>query len=88
MLLAFGTIALGVVCLHAEEACTARRIQQMHVEMVTIRRELWSVQLAIARHKSPQRISNEVAHQTPEVLAPDVLRSDRSDDAREWVSAR
>lgn len=61
LLLIFGAIALGVVCLRAEEARTARRIQQTQIEMVRIRRELWSAQLAVARHKSPQRINAEIS---------------------------
>jgi len=87
LLLIVGAIALGVVCLHSEEARTARRIQRMQVERVTIRRELWSVQLTIARYKTPQRIGGEVHRCTLAVTAPDAPRPDQADDVR-CVTAR
>ena len=86
LLLIFGAIALGVVCLRAEDARTARRIQRIQLEMVKIRRELWSTQLAIARHKSPRRIGEEVERWALDVSAPGAPRPNRAGDAL-WVEA-
>ncbi len=69
-LLLCGAIGLGVVHLRSEQARTARRIQNIQVEMVGIRRQLWSVQLAIAQNKSPRRIGKEVEERALNVAAP------------------
>ncbi len=87
VLLIFGAIALSVVYLRAEDARTAWRIQRIQLEMVKIRRELWSTQLAIARHKSPQRIGEEVERWALDVTAPGAPRPDRTGDAL-WAEAR
>ncbi len=87
LLLMFGAIALGVVGLRAEEARTARRIQWIQLEAMAIRRELWSVQLDVARHKSPQRISEGVNRLALEVAAPGSPGPGRSDGLR-WASTR
>ena len=87
LLLIFGAIALGVVVVRSEEARTARRIQRTQIEMVRIRRELWSVQLAIARHKCPRRIGDEVDRWVLDVKAPAPMRPGRRGDAR-WASRR
>jgi hypothetical protein len=87
VLLIFGAIALGVVALRAEEARTARRIQQAELEMVRIRRALWSVQLGIAQYKSPRRIGEEVHSLALELAAPATAPPARGGDVR-WAKAR
>ena len=87
LLLILGAMSLGVVCLRAEEARTARRIQRIQQELVAIRRELWSVQLAIARHKSPGCIGAEIDHRGLQVKAPVPPRSGGTTGAR-WASVR
>ena len=80
-------MALGVVALRAEETRTARRIQQADLELVRLRREMWSVQLGIAGFKAPQRIGTEVREQVPQLAAPYVPLPPRAGDVR-WAKAR
>lgn len=86
VLMLLGVIALGVVWLRAEEARTARRIQKIQADMVRVRRELWSVQLAIARQKSPPRIADQVGRWSLEVTPPVEPRSNRAAGDR-WARA-
>ena len=87
LLLIFGAIALGVVCLRAEGARTARRIQKAQQDVIAIRRVLWSVQLAIARRKSPGRIGAEIGRRGLEVAAPVPPQPTRVRGVT-WASAR
>ena len=87
LLLIFGAIALGVVCLRTEGARTARRIQKTQQEVIAIRRVLWSVQLAIARRKSPGCIGAEIGHRGLEVAAPVPPQPTRVGRVT-WASAR
>ena len=83
----FAAIALGVVGLRAEEARIAQRIQKTQLELVNIRRMLWSVQLAIAEYKAPPRIEKEIERWALDMAAPAPRAPGRSGD-REWARAR
>ncbi|MCK4659712.1 MAG: hypothetical protein KAV82_09355 [Phycisphaerae bacterium] len=87
LLLIFGSIALTVVCLRSEEARIARRIQDVQFELVKIRRELWSTQLAIARCKSPRRIDDEVTRRSLSLAAPSPPGPRPAEELR-WANAR
>jgi hypothetical protein len=70
LLLIFGVIALAVVHLRLEQTRAARRIQKIQVELVEIRREAWTTQLAIARLKAPSRLEQRVEELNLQVSAP------------------
>jgi hypothetical protein len=86
VLVILGTIALGVVVLRSEQARIARRIQRIQGELVWVRRELWSTQLEIARHRSPSRIQEAVESAGLELAAPQATGADGA--SKRWVSAR
>ena len=86
LLVAFGLIALAVVHLRVEQARTARRIQNIQMELVEIRRDFWGTQLAIARLKAPHEVGKRVEELRLQVTAPYPPSDDDSGDAA-WAKA-
>ena len=86
LLLVFGAIALAVVYLRLEQTRTARRIQKIQMELVEIRRESWTAQLAIARLKAPSRLERRVEELNLQVAAPYPPAADEAEESA-WVKA-
>ncbi|MCP4591012.1 MAG: hypothetical protein GY842_09725 [bacterium] len=84
LLAVFGALALAVVGLRSEEVRTARRIQRIEMEMIVVRRGLWSTQLEIARWRAPRQVRREVEHWALDV-SPPVLPVVEGGDRSRWA---
>jgi hypothetical protein len=59
-LLLVGIICLTVVALRAEKVRVETRIQAHTAELVHCRRQVWSLQMEIARLRSPEKIQQRI----------------------------
>ncbi len=59
-LLLVGFVCLTVVALRAEKVRVETRIQEHTAELVHCRRQVWSLQMEIARLRSPEKIQQRI----------------------------
>jgi hypothetical protein len=80
VLVALGGVGVLAVALRAEQLRTTSRIEQLRLERVSLRRELWDAQLSIARLRSPEPIRDRVARWFP--ATDDAAPLENPDSAR------
>lgn len=59
-LLLLGMVCLSVVALRAEKVRVESRVQAHTAELVHCRRQVWSIQMEIARLRSPEKIQQRI----------------------------
>ncbi len=75
LLAVFGAVGVLTVALRAEQTRSHARVEKLRLERVSLRRELWDVQLGIARLRSPDRIRDRVARWFPDTVDTQVVDS-------------
>lgn len=61
---------VAIVCIRGESAKAANRIQRLHQQKVTLRQELWSKELELAKLRGPEAIRQRAAEMELEVVPP------------------
>lgn len=70
VLLVFGTIALCLVYVRAEQTRVAATIQALEVQRVELRQDSWELQMEIARLKTPEQVTDRVVRLRLNVMGP------------------
>ncbi|MBK8270887.1 MAG: hypothetical protein IPK83_22285 [Planctomycetes bacterium] len=79
ILLMLVVIGVTIVGVRSESAKAANRIQRLHQTKVTIRQEMWSRELELAKLRGPEAIRKRAAEMELDVVPP--AKANESDKA-------
>ena len=71
VLMALGLIALGGVYFRAEQTRCAAKTLAIEADIVQQRRELWRLQVSVARLQAPSSIRDRIIRLRPDMIPPD-----------------
>ncbi len=65
-----GVLSVGVVALRTDQIRTAANIERMRGDVLQLRRESWTLQMEIARLRTPEQVRNRVERWTLNIEQP------------------
>ncbi len=60
LLVLLGGLSVGAIALRTDQIRTAAHIEEMRRDVIHLRRESWSLQMEIARLRTPDRVTERV----------------------------